>query len=243
MRPFSWASVFALGTTAADAQQEELRIGFIAPVTGIFAQVGQDMVNGFQMYLDEVNGDFAGAKVKLIVEDEQGKPDAAVAKAKKLTLQDKVHMITGAQLASTGYALGPVSTQDKTVFIPSVTAADDLTQRDLAQYPYMIRTGWTSSQPMHPLGQWACEQGYKKIVAIGADFAFGARVGRRISARLRGLRRADHPEDMAPARHQGFRAVHPDDQGGRRRDLHADAGTDGAAVSRSRSRRPATRSR
>jgi branched-chain amino acid transport system substrate-binding protein len=164
--------MFAIGTTATSAQ-EELRIGFIAPVTGIFAQVGQDMVNGFQMYLDEVKGDFAGTKVKLIVEDEQGKPDAAVTKAKKLTLQDKVHMITGAQLASTGYALGPVSTQDKTVFIPSVTAADDLTQRDLAQYPYMIRTGWTSSQPMHPLGQWACEQGYKKIVAIGADFAFG----------------------------------------------------------------------
>ena len=173
LRPVLLGGVFAMGATATYAQQEELRIGFIAPITGIFAQVGQDMVNGFQMYLDEVNGDFAGAKVKLIVEDEQGKPDAAVTKAKKLTLQDKVHMITGAQLASTGYALGPVSTQDKTVFIPSVTAADDLTQRDLAQYPYMIRTGWTSSQPMHPLGQWACEQGYKKIVAIGADFAFG----------------------------------------------------------------------
>jgi len=173
LRPVLLGGVFAMGATATYAQQGELRIGFIAPITGIFAQVGQDMVNGFQMYLDEVNGDFAGAKVKLIVEDEQGKPDAAVTKAKKLTLQDKVHMITGAQLASTGYALGPVSTQDKTVFIPSVTAADDLTQRDLAQYPYMIRTGWTSSQPMHPLGQWACEQGYKKIVAIGADFAFG----------------------------------------------------------------------
>ena len=32
---------------------EELRIGFLAPTTGIFAQVGKDMVDGFQMYLDE----------------------------------------------------------------------------------------------------------------------------------------------------------------------------------------------
>ena len=40
----------------------------------------------------------------------------------------------------------------------------------------MIRTGWTSSQPSHPFGQWACEQGYKKIVAIGADYAFGYEV-------------------------------------------------------------------
>ena len=40
----------------------------------------------------------------------------------------------------------------------------------------MVRTGWSSSQPSHPFGQWACEQGYKKIAAIGADYAFGYEV-------------------------------------------------------------------
>jgi branched-chain amino acid transport system substrate-binding protein len=114
--------------------------------------------------------------VKFIVEDEQGKPDTAVTKAKKLVLQDRVHMFVGGLLASSGYALAPVSTAEKTVYIPTVPAADDLTQRDLAKYPYMVRTGWTSSQPSHPFGQWACEQGYKKIVAIGADYAFGYEV-------------------------------------------------------------------
>jgi branched-chain amino acid transport system substrate-binding protein len=158
------------------AGAEDLRIGFLAPTTGIFAQVGKDMVDGFQMYLDEVKSDFGNAKVKLIVEDEQGKPDTAVTKAKKLILQDKVHMFVGGLLASTGYALAPVSTADKTLYISSIAAADDLTQRDLSKYPYFIRTGWTSSQPSHPFGQWACEQGYKKIVAIGADYAFGYEV-------------------------------------------------------------------
>ena len=38
------------------------------------------MVDGFQMYLDEVKSDFGGVKVSLIVEDEQGKPDTAVTK-------------------------------------------------------------------------------------------------------------------------------------------------------------------
>jgi len=114
--------------------------------------------------------------VKLIVEDEQAKPDVAVTKAKKLILQDHVHMIVGGLLASTGYALAPVSTSEKTLYISPVAAADDLTQRDLSKYPYFIRTGWTSSQPSHPFGQWACDQGYKKIVAIGADYAFGYEV-------------------------------------------------------------------
>ena len=93
--------------------QDDLRIGFIAPMTGIFAQVGADMVNGFQMYLDEHNGNLGGADVKLIVEDDQGKPDTAVTKAKKLILQDHVDMLIGGVLASTGYALAPVSTARK----------------------------------------------------------------------------------------------------------------------------------
>ena len=163
-------------TPNVQAQDKELRIGFIAPLTGPFAQVGKDMVDGFNMYLDEAKGEFAGAKVKFIVEDDQAKPDTGVTKAKKLILQDKVHMLVGGVLASTGYALAPVSTADKTVYLPSVPASDDLTQRDASKFPYLIRTGWTSSQPHHPLGQWACDQGYKKIAAVAADYAFGYEV-------------------------------------------------------------------
>ena len=169
-------AMLALAFTAAwtaPAGADELRIGFITPLTGIQAQVGKDMVNGFQLYLDEHKGVLGGAEIKLVVEDSQGKPDAAVTKARKLILQDKVHMLVGGLLASTGYALAPVSTAEKTVYIASIAGADDLTQRRLAEFPYFIRTSWTSSQPNHPYGQWACEQGYKKIVAIAADYAFG----------------------------------------------------------------------
>jgi branched-chain amino acid transport system substrate-binding protein len=160
----------------APAKAEELRIGFIAPLTGIFAQVGKDMTNGFQMYLDEHHNKLGGADVKFVVEDNQGKGDAAVTKAKKLVLSDKVQMFIGGLLASTGYALAPVSTAEKTIYIASIPAADDLTQRQASKYPYFFRTTWTSSQPHHPLGKWACEQGHKKIVTIAADYAFGYEV-------------------------------------------------------------------
>jgi branched-chain amino acid transport system substrate-binding protein len=158
------------------AGAEELRIGFLAPMTGPFAQVGKDMANGWELYSDQVKGDFAGATVKFILEDEQAKPPVGVLKAEKLTRQDKVHIMVGGVLASTGYAIAPVSTREKTVYLASVPAADDLTQRDAAKYPYLVRTGWTSSQPHHPFGEWACEQGYKRVVAVAADYAFGHEV-------------------------------------------------------------------
>jgi branched-chain amino acid transport system substrate-binding protein len=157
----------------APAKAEELRIGFLAPMTGIFAQIGKDMVNGFELYLAEHGNKLGGADVKFIVEDEQGKSDTAVTKAKKLVLQDKAQMFIGGLLASTGYALAPVSNSEKTLYISSVPAADDLTQRQLTKYPYFFRTTWTSSQPTHAIGQWACDQGYKRVVSIAADYAFG----------------------------------------------------------------------
>src|ERR1700720_2684314 len=172
-----WLAIGAgllFGTQLAPAlAQDELRIGIIAPMTGPFAQVGKDMTDGFKMYLDATNSTFAGAKVVPIIEDSQAKPDTAVTKARKLILDDHVQIFVGGVLAPEGYALAPVSTAEKTVYIASVPAADDLTQRQLGNYPYFIRTGWTSSQPHHPLGQWACDQGYKKVITVGADYAFG----------------------------------------------------------------------
>jgi branched-chain amino acid transport system substrate-binding protein len=168
------AGVAAVVSTPLQAQ--ELRIGFVAPMTGIFAQIGKDMENGFQLYLDQHKGELGGAKVTFIVEDTEGKPPVAVRKAEKLIRQDKVQMFVGGLLASAGYALAPVSTRLKTVYLLSVSAADDLTQRDLPKYPYIFRTSWTSSQPHHPMGQWACDQGYKRVVTVAADYAFGHEV-------------------------------------------------------------------
>jgi branched-chain amino acid transport system substrate-binding protein len=53
-----------------------------------------------------------------------------------------------------------------------VIAADDLTQRKPAKW--VVRTGWTSSQPSHPFGEWVYTTlGYRKIVTIAIDYAFG----------------------------------------------------------------------
>jgi branched-chain amino acid transport system substrate-binding protein len=173
----SGAALVATASAPSRAQAaEELRIGFLTPVTGIFAQVGKEMIDGMQLYLEQHKGELGGAKVKLIIEDTVGKPDVAVTKMRKVILQDKVHMVIGGVLASEGYAMAPVSTEYKVLYVSSVQAADDLTQRQLDKYPYFIRTSWTSSQPSHPFGQWACDQGFKRVAAIGADYAFGYEV-------------------------------------------------------------------
>ncbi|HWM79769.1 MAG TPA: ABC transporter substrate-binding protein, partial [Methylomirabilota bacterium] len=53
----------------AAAQKKSIKIGFLAPLTGGAAQIGRDMVNGFEMYLEETGQQIAGRKVEVIVED------------------------------------------------------------------------------------------------------------------------------------------------------------------------------
>ena len=86
--------------------------------------------------------------------------------------KDGAHVLIGGLMASTGYALMPYVDAKKIPAIYAIMASDDLTQRVRAKW--MVRTGWTSSQPSHPFGDYAYKElGYRKIATIGYDYAFG----------------------------------------------------------------------
>jgi branched-chain amino acid transport system substrate-binding protein len=154
------------------AQSGPFKIGMLAPLTGPFAQTGKDMVNGTELYLDEIGRQVGGRKIELIVEDDEAQPATALNKARKLVEQDKVHILTGGQLASIGYALQPYIDAQKIPATYPVIASDDITQRKPAKW--IVRTGWSTSQPMHPFADWVLKNTkYRKVVAIGMDYAFG----------------------------------------------------------------------
>ena len=181
-RKLTLGLVVALGLAVAVApppawaqQKGPIKIGFIAPMTGGAAQVGKDMVNGLMMYLAEHGNQIAGRKVEVIVEDNQGSPAVALTKLRKLVESDKVQVLAGGLFAHVGYALAPKVDEYKVPMLYPVMAADDLTQRKPAKW--VVRTGWTSSQPSHPFGEYAAKTlGYKKVVTIGMDYAFGYEV-------------------------------------------------------------------
>jgi branched-chain amino acid transport system substrate-binding protein len=154
------------------AQKGPVKIGFLAPMTGGAAQVGKDMVNGLTMWLEENGNQIAGRKVEVIVEDTQGQPNIALTKLRKLVESDRVHVLAGGLFAHVGYALAPKVDEYKIPMLYPVMAADDLTQRKPVKW--VVRTGWTSSQPSHPFGEWVVKTlGYKRVVTIGIDYAFG----------------------------------------------------------------------
>jgi branched-chain amino acid transport system substrate-binding protein len=92
---------------SATSSAEPIRVGFIGPLSGAYAQNGRDILNGFLLYLDEIGYRAGGRKIELIVEDDQAIPAETLTKARKLIERDRVHVMAGTLLSSSGYALAP----------------------------------------------------------------------------------------------------------------------------------------
>ena len=164
------AALLAPGPAAA--QGGPIKIGLLAPLSGATSAIGKDMLNGAELYLDEIGRQAAGRKIELIVEDTEGVTATALTKARKLVDQDHVAVLTGGLLASTGYALHPYVDSVKIPTTYPVMSSDDLTQRKPAKW--VVRTGWNSSQAVHAFGEWVAKNlKHKKIATVGFDYAFG----------------------------------------------------------------------
>jgi len=165
--------VIAFGPSASWAQAKgPIKIGFISPLSGGMAANGKDMLAGIQLYLEETGYEAAGRKIELIVEDDEAVPATSLTKTRKLVEKDGVHVMTGGLMASTGYALAPYIDSKEIPMTYPIMAPDDLTQRQRAKW--IVRTGWNSSQPNHPFGEYAYNVlKFRKIAIMALDYAFG----------------------------------------------------------------------
>jgi len=150
---------------------DSIRVGYLGPLTGIFAAAGKDMLDGLKMAFEQVNYEVAGRKIELIEEDDEGNPATAQAKYRKLVSQDRIHVLTGVLLSNIGYALVPNIERDR---LPSLylTTPDELTKRRPAKY--LLRSNFAASQPMHALGDYAAKTlKHRRVAAIAMDNNFG----------------------------------------------------------------------
>ncbi len=160
---------FCAGEVAA---QGSFKIGFISPLSGAIAAAGKDMYSGCELYWQETGWQAGGRKIEVILEDSEGLPATALTKARKLVENDRVHMLAGIILSNVAYAVVPYVEAQAIPTLYPINSADDLTQRKRPKW--LIRTGFSAGGNMHPFGEYAAKTlGYKRIVMIGLDYAFG----------------------------------------------------------------------
>jgi branched-chain amino acid transport system substrate-binding protein len=166
--------VFSGGEKVASAQEEGavLKVGVLAPLTGVFAGGGWLIAEGVKLAFEQVNNEVAGRPVQLFIEDTGARPDMAIQKTQRLVEREKVQLILGPLSGGEGMAMKEFG--DK---IPNVTvivagaAAEDITMRGIKDN--VFRTSYSGAQVMFPFGKYAYENlGMKKIATIASDYAF-----------------------------------------------------------------------
>ena len=130
------ALLLALATVRASNAADPIRIGYLGPLTGIFAQAGKDMLDGLKLSLEQVNHEVAGRKIELVIEDSQGKPDIGLTKARKLVESDRVHLLLAELVSVVGNAMAPYVNAERIPWVNTVAlAALTRSQRS----PYIFR--------------------------------------------------------------------------------------------------------
>jgi branched-chain amino acid transport system substrate-binding protein len=157
---------------APSADAGPIKVALLAPTSGSAAAAGHDMVAGWELYWKERGGKVAGRTVQTTVYDTASNAAHALDQARHAVEQDGAQMVVGPYLANEGLAVAPYTAQHRIpLFLPTVSA-DDLSQREANAFIIKV-AGWTSSLTTHVAGEWAYDQGYRKVVTLANSYAFG----------------------------------------------------------------------
>jgi branched-chain amino acid transport system substrate-binding protein len=167
-----FAMALALCAASGAAAGQELRIALILGKTGPFEAYAKETETGFMMGLEYLTGgkmELDGRKLKVLVKDDQLKPDLAKAALAEAYGDDKVAIAVGTTSSGATLAMLPVAEEYKKVLIVEPAVADSITAERWNRY--IFRTSRNSTQD--GLAGAATLMGEASIAFLAQDYAFG----------------------------------------------------------------------
>ena len=164
-------AILAAGFTAPALAAPDLKVALIAGKTGMLEAYAKETETGFMMGLEYLTGgkmEINGRKLKVIVKDDQSKPDLGRAMLAEAYGDDKVDIAVGTSSSGSAIAMLPVAAEYKKILIVEPAAADSITGDKWNRY--IFRTARSSMQE----GLAAASTLKSGSVAfLAQDYAFG----------------------------------------------------------------------
>ncbi|MGE0311328.1 MAG: ABC transporter substrate-binding protein [Lautropia sp.] len=149
----------------------EIRIGFMAELSGPQGPLGQDQYDALMMVVERNGGKLGGQPVTVLREDSQLKPPVAVQIADKFIDKEKVQIITGVTFSNIMMAVHKQIT-DKKVFLIGSNAGPSPVAGEKCS-PYFFSTSWENGQQAEVVGKYAADKAYGKVVTIAPNYQAG----------------------------------------------------------------------
>lgn len=165
---------FAGGDKESSADGAVVKIGFIGPLTGDYANYGTLCRQAVEMAIDEINakGGVNGASIKLFAEDSEGDSQKALAAMEKLSSSDKVCAIIGPVLTGETFSVAERAQAEGIVIITPSASHKDITNVG----DYIFRTTPSDGLQGEVAGKyWSQVLGYTKLAVLYAknDYSQG----------------------------------------------------------------------
>jgi branched-chain amino acid transport system substrate-binding protein len=196
--------VFALAPMLAAAQ--DLKVALIAGKTGILEPYARETETGFMMgleYLTSGKMEINGRKLKVIVKDDQSKPDQGRTLLAEAYDDDKVDIAVGTSSSGSAIAMLPIAAEYKKILVVEPAVADAITGAKWNKY--IFRTARNSMQD-----GLAAASTFKQgsVAFLAQDYAFGkdAVAAAREALRLTGSKANVVHEEYAPQNATDFTA-------------------------------------
>ncbi|MFC3325122.1 branched-chain amino acid ABC transporter substrate-binding protein [Mesorhizobium cantuariense] len=164
-KALSFSVVAAL--MSAPAARADITIGLVAPLTGPLAAYGEQLKNGAEAAIDNINksGGIGGEKVVVKLADDTGDPKQGVSVANQL-VGDGVHFVVGPVTSSVSIPVSDVFAENDVLMITPTATAPDLTNRGLTN---VFRTCGRDDQQAEVSANYLLQHLRDKRIAIIHD--------------------------------------------------------------------------
>src|SRR5689334_25071626 len=194
-----------------------LRIGFVDPLTGVYAAPAQNEVMGAKLAVEQINakGGTFGRPIEFLVEDSANDVGTGVQKARKLIERDQVTFLIGDVNSGIAQAIAQVSNEKGILHVVSGGHTDTITGSDCKWNVFRVCN--TTSMEANSIANLLFTKYGKKWHFITPDYAFGHTLQKAAASSLQKLGGTITGNELAPLGTTDFsaylikaRAANPD---------------------------------
>jgi branched-chain amino acid transport system substrate-binding protein len=161
-------AALALVAAAADAQ---VKIGFLAELSGPQGALGQDMYDGFMLGIEHAGGTLGGHAVEVIKEDSQLKPDVGIQIIQKFVQRDRVDVVTGVTFSNVMMAVARPLADAGMIFVGSNAGPAPLAGAQCSRNFFF--TSWQNDMQAEVMGKYAVDRGYRRVYLMAPNYQAG----------------------------------------------------------------------
>jgi branched-chain amino acid transport system substrate-binding protein len=150
---------------------DPIKIGLVLPYSGVYANFGEGITNGFEYALKKRGGQLGGRPVEILKGDDQLDPKVGGEVTQKLVTRDKVDFVVGTVGSNVVPVMQKICVENDTFLIIPTAASNEVTRARCN--PLVFRTSHSNWQITSPAGEWLFKKGKRRVITMGMNYAAG----------------------------------------------------------------------